>query len=190
MVSAIKGRVRYSGAKTRVASKPNLINTGVVVPWVAHEGGFGWYPPPKPCKIREFAAKNKINQTQAEHKFKQIVLSIPYFKLDINVKFQHVVSGKWIVDAFFPDVRLAVEIDGMVHSIKNQKQRDELKFVDLKNLDITLIRMDNRFVLFRGRERIVQELRRGWRMAKARKNRVIGLSYEEASRALTQMKRE
>jgi very-short-patch-repair endonuclease len=44
-----------------------------------------------------------------------------------NFKVQHVASGDWIIDFFFPEIRLGVEIDGSVHRMSDQIERDKQK---------------------------------------------------------------
>lgn len=86
---------------------------------------------------------------------------------------QHVISGKWIVDFFIPEIRLAIEIDGGIHNVPDVAKRDREKEADCKRFDITLIRFTNEQV-FGNRAALIDGLRAGWRLAKKRKNVLIG----------------
>jgi very-short-patch-repair endonuclease len=89
---------------------------------------------------------------------------------------QHVVSGRWIVDFFFSEIRLAIEVDGAVHQTEDQKTRDLEKEQDCARFDITLLRITNADV-FGDRDKLVDKLRHGWRMALKRENQLIGKEY-------------
>lgn len=52
-------------------------------------------------------------------------------------------SGKWIVDFFLPEVRLAVEVDGGYHTTRMQQARDAEKEADCARFDVTLVRLSN-----------------------------------------------
>jgi len=89
---------------------------------------------------------------------------------------EHVVSGKWIVDFFVPEVRLAIEVDGSIHRQDSQRKRDHWKDEDCARFDITIVRVTNSEV-FGDRDFLLQKLRQGWREAKLRPNRIIGKTW-------------
>jgi very-short-patch-repair endonuclease len=60
-----------------------------------------------------------------------------------RLRSQHVISGKWIVDFFFPEVRLAIEVDGNYHLEKDRALKDREKELDCTRFDITLVRVHN-----------------------------------------------
>jgi len=86
---------------------------------------------------------------------------------------QHVISGKWIVDFFFPEVRLAIEVDGLSHLKNERVMKDRQKELDCERFDITLVRVQNRDV-FGDTETLLEKLRAGWRTALTRKSALIG----------------
>lgn len=101
-------------------------------------------------------------------------------------KREHVISGRWIVDFFFPEIRLAIEVDGSIHLTDDQIERDRLKEADCSRLDITMLRLTNREI-YGDRGALIRKLRAGWRLALDRENRVIGMDadkYLAASRAV------
>ena len=119
------------------------------------------------------AKKNRKNPTPAEREFRRIICSINDGVLQTRFRDQHVISGKWIVDFFFPEVRLAIEIDGSIHQTAAQIEKDLRKDADCKRFDITLVRISNHEV-FGNRDALIAKLRDGWRQAKARPNSMIG----------------
>ena len=82
-------------------------------------------------------------------------------------------SGKWIVDFFFPEIRLAIEVDGSVHLRRDQQKRDRLKDADCARFDVTVLRLRNHEV-FGSRERLIRKLRDAWLKAKRRRNHIVG----------------
>lgn len=134
----------------------------------------------KLSNIRRFADLNRRHETPAEKRLHAILLALNNGKLKGRFSRQHPISGKWIVDFFFPEVRLAVEVDGAIHEQLDQHRRDRLKEADCERFDITLIRVTNSQV-FSDPDRVVALLRHGWRAAKDRKNLIIGKAYEDAT---------
>ena len=91
---------------------------------------------------------------------------------------QYAISGKWIVDFFFPKIRLAIEVDGSIHQTAQQKKRDRQKDEDCARFDITMLRINNREIY--GDEcKLIEKLRLGWRTALNRKNQIIGMDASE-----------
>ena len=123
-------------------------------------------------KITEFASQNRSNKTPAERRMSKLLCFINDGVLRGRFCEQHV-SGKWIFDFFIPEIRLAIEIDGSVHNIPDVAKRDREKEAYCERLDITLIRFTNEQVLG-DRAVLIDGLRAAWRLAKNRKNVLIG----------------
>lgn len=126
--------------------------------------------------IRVYADRMRRRPTPAEAHLASILNSINHGVLRRRFHAQHVISGKWIVDFFFFEIRLAIEVDGAIHRTAEQAVLDAQKERDCVGLDISLIRVTNEDV-FGDRERLVQMLRDGWRTALDRKNNMIGNSH-------------
>jgi very-short-patch-repair endonuclease len=124
-------------------------------------------------KIRSFASARIHNPTLAERRLDQILMNTNRGALRGRFKREHIISGKWIVDFFFPEVRLAIEVDGEIHDTPEQMHRDAQKTKDCERFDITLVRVRNSEV-FGDRELLLSRLREGWREAKGRKNKIVG----------------
>jgi very-short-patch-repair endonuclease len=80
------------------------------------------------------------------------------------------VCGRWIVDFYFPEVRLAIEVDGGYHRSTFQLGWDFFKAADLAAAGITLLRLTNQEVLG-DRERLIAKLRQAWRLARVNHRR-------------------
>lgn len=123
--------------------------------------------------ITGFAEERRAAPTPAERKLEQILAELNGGVLKGRFIREHVISGKWIVDFYFAELRLAIEVDGSVHDTEYQRGRDRLKDADCARFDITVIRLSNREV-FGDRTHLVKKLRDGWRKAQRRKNAIIG----------------
>lgn len=125
--------------------------------------------------VTRFAKRMRSRPTRAERCLVEILNSLNHGVLKGRFSEQYAVSGKWIIDIFFAEIRLGIEIDGSAHDGPKQRARDRAKERDCERFDVTLIRVRNSEV-FGNRERLVQKLRGGWRAALDRKNRIIGTS--------------
>jgi very-short-patch-repair endonuclease len=126
--------------------------------------------------VRRHAKWMRDHPTAAEQRLHSILDSLNGGILKGRFDRQHVVSGRWIVDFFFSEIRLAIEVDGTIHCTAAQKARDWQKERDCARFDISLLRVTNADV-FGGRDQLVQKLRYGWRMALDRENKIIGKVY-------------
>ncbi len=143
---------------------------------VTGEAGFS-DPAPRPSRILGFATARRKRPTPSEARLEVILNQLNGGVLRGRFKREHAISGKWIVDFFFPEIRLAIEVDGSFHQSDDQIRKDAIKEADCARFDITLLRITNAEVAGH-REKLVRKLRAGWRQALARKNRIIGLSEE------------
>lgn len=126
--------------------------------------------------ISQHARRMRQRPTPAERKLRDILNSLNHGVLQGRFQMQRAISGRWIVDIYFPEVRLAIEVDGSIHRTKDQQLRDAQKAADCAEIDITLLRVTNGEV-FGDREHLVEKLRSGWRAALRRQNRIIGKPY-------------
>ena len=121
----------------------------------------------KPRRIQKFAQQRKKQFTPAEKKFEIILCS-----LGLAGKFEREwVFKKWILDFYFRENRLGIEIDGSSHDSPKQLRRDALKTRDCQRAGITIFRFRNAEV-FGDRDRLEKKLRHAWRMAN-RRSRLI-----------------
>lgn len=95
------------------------------------------------------ALRRKSRRTFAERQFEQLVLGIGNGFLIGKFETEWAICGRWILDFYFPEYRLAVEIDGRYHDEPNQKERDLAKAADCEKLEITLLRLTNDEVIER-----------------------------------------
>ena len=139
---------------------------------------------PNRSKILKYSERRRRRPTYAEAELERILNRLNGGVLRGKFKREHPVSGKWIVDFFFPEIRLAIEVDGAIHLTKGQLERDQQKDDDCAKLDITVLRLTNRDIAG-NRNALVAKLRAGWRKALDRENRTIGMSEDEYSARLS-----
>ncbi len=72
--------------------------------------------------------------------------------------------GDWLIDFYFPSIKLAIEVDGGYHRAQSRWRLDLTKTRDLEARGITVLRLINAEV-FSDRERLVARLRAAWRVA-------------------------
>lgn len=126
--------------------------------------------------IQKYADYRRANPTPAEREFLNFLNGVNGGALRGKFVREHIISGKWIVDFFFQDIRLAVEIDGSIHLTGIQKRKDAMKDADAKRFDITVLRLTNVEVAG-DKDVLTQKLRDGWRAALNRRNQIIGKPY-------------
>lgn len=166
---------RRKNAKAQLNPKRKsspLLTGSPVLPRVVGEPSIFGMSYPK-SRIRQFSADNLNKMTKAETRLKFILSTVNGGALRKRFKCQHVISGKWIVDFFFPEVRMAIEVDGGSHLEPERAIKDIQKETDCARFDITLVRVRNSDV-FGDKELLLETLRAGWRKAKKRENKVIG----------------
>ena len=126
--------------------------------------------------IEKYADYRRANPTPAEAEFRQFLNNLNGGVLRSKFVREHVISGKWIVDFYFPEIRLAVEIDGSIHLTGIQKTKDIMKDADAARFDITVLRLTNSEVAG-NKERLTVKLREAWLRALKRENQIIGKPY-------------
>jgi len=66
----------------------------------------------------------------------------------LGYKFRRQYSvDKYVIDFYGPKLKLAVEIDGDVHNIPEQKEHDEKRQAKLEQFGITFVRITNEELL-------------------------------------------
>lgn len=128
---------------------------------------------PDPSHVRRFARENRRRPTDAEHRLRLILDALNGGVLKGRFETERPISGKWIVDVFFPENRLAIEVDGGYHWTHHQIVRDRQKDADCRRFDITLLRLTNEEV-FGPIDPLSARLRAGWQEANRRENTIIG----------------
>jgi very-short-patch-repair endonuclease len=64
-----------------------------------------------------------------------------------GIKFRRQYSvGKYILDFYSPENKLAVEVDGKIHLVKEVSENDELREEYIKRLGIRILRLTNEMV--------------------------------------------
>lgn len=163
-------------SKKKDSRGSNVPISGLAIPHVAGEASFTYTGYLSRSTILQIADRRRKNPTPAEAELERILNRLNGGVLGGKFKREYAVSGKWIVDFFFPEVRLAIEVDGSIHLTSRQIERDRQKDADCAKFDITVLRLTNGDIA--GNRRILlAKLRAGWRKALNRKNRIIGMDY-------------
>lgn len=88
--------------------------------------------------MKEIIRKLKINQTKSEEILWNVLRNRKFF----NLKFrrQHLTCGK-VLDFYCHELKLAIEVDGSIHLIKDQIQKDCARQKKLEANDIKFYRV-------------------------------------------------
>ena len=116
------------------------------------------------------ATERREHPTRAERALATVLNEVNGGALEGRFRREWVCGGRWIVDFYFPEVRLAIEVDGGYHRSTFQLGWDLFKATELEAAGMTLLRLTNQEVLG-DREWLLAKLRRGWRAALARECR-------------------
>ncbi len=116
---------------------------------------------------RKNARRMRKQPTQAEQELESILNSLCNGVLQGRFFTQWAFADKWILDFFFYENRLGIEVDSAIHQTAQQQVRDEEKEAACHAWDITLIRVSNAQV-FGPRDNLIQILRSGWKKANER----------------------
>jgi very-short-patch-repair endonuclease len=114
--------------------------------------------------LRLIADERREHPTRAERTLAAILNGLNEGALDGRFRREWVCGGRWIVDFYFPEVRLGIEVDGGYHRSTTQKGWDLFKEGGLESAGVTLLRLTNKEV-FGDRERLLGKLRQAWRTA-------------------------
>ena len=121
-------------------------------------------PDPMPFDERYAEADlRRLEPTPAEAELERILRELGAGALAGEFKREWPV-GDWVVDFYFPTIRLAIEVDGGYHRAQSRWRLDLAKTRDLEERGITVLRLINAEV-FGDRERLVARLRAAWRAA-------------------------
>lgn len=168
----------HAGVKKKARTRRSGIrNSGIWVPRVVGEP-LPFAESPKRSYIQENAEKNRNNPTRSEARLEKFLNELNGGVLRGTFQRQYVISGKWIVDFFFPENRLAIEVDGSIHRTAKQKKRDRQKDEDCARFDITPLRI-NDWEIDGDRDRLIEKLRSAWRKANNRDNQIIRKVVDE-----------
>jgi very-short-patch-repair endonuclease len=147
--------------------KPKMWRTRAIGTTVIGDPPLVFEPQRRRNKSQENARRRRSAPTPAERELERILNSLNGGVLRGRFFREWAFADRWILDFFFHEVRLGIEVDGSVHSLASQKQRDREKERTCDEWSITLLRISNREV-FGDRQALVQKLRAAWRLASRR----------------------
>ena len=152
--------------------KPKIWRTRAIGTGVIGDAPLVFEPQKRRNKSQENARKRKARPTPAERELESILNSLNGGVLRGRFFREWAFADRWILDFFFHEIRLGIEVDGSVHSVPIQKQRDREKEETCEEWSITLLRVSNREV-FGDRQALVEKLRVAWRTASQRFKRSV-----------------
>ena len=127
-------------------------------------------PDPSPFDLRYAAADlRRLEPTPAEAELERILRELGAGALAGEFRREWPV-GDWVLDFYFPTIRLGIEVDGGYHRAQSRWRLDLAKTRDLEERGITVLRLINAEV-FGDRERLVARLRAAWRAAVGNRQR-------------------
>lgn len=129
--------------------------------------------PKHASRMQYLGDERRRTSTAAEAEFERILNELNDGVLRGRFMREWVCGNKWVVDFFFPEIRLAVEIDGEYHGSLAQAIRDAERELGIERLMVTFVRFTNAEV-FGDRDALVGKLRDAWRKAQQ--------SFKRASR--------
>jgi very-short-patch-repair endonuclease len=94
--------------------------------------------------IFERAREMRLNPTEAEIKLWDVLKNKQM--LGLRFKFQHPIN-QFIADFYCHKLKLVIEIDGKIHDVVIQKERDEGRTYELEKLGVMVIRFKNEEVM-------------------------------------------
>jgi very-short-patch-repair endonuclease len=123
------------------------------------------YALPDPETLERIAQARRERPTRAERALEAFLNEVNGHALEGRFVREWVCRDRWVVDFYFPEVRLAIEVDGGYHRSTFQLGWDLFKAAELEAAGITVVRLTNQEVLG-DRARLVAKLREGWRRAR------------------------
>lgn len=120
--------------------------------------------PREPDALQRIADERREQPTPAERALAAILSELDEGALDGRFRREWVCDGRWIVDFYLPELRLAIEVDGGYHRSTFQQSWDLFKAAELESAGVALLRVTNDEV-FGDRERLVRKLRQAWQEA-------------------------
>lgn len=126
-----------------------------------------------PKTLALVAQAHREHPTRAERALEAFLNEVNGHALEGRFERERVCGERWIVDFYFPEVRLAIEVDGGYHRSTFQLGWDLFKAAELEAAGLTVLRLTNQEVLG-DRARLVAKLRRAWRTARENAARTSG----------------
>ena len=119
---------------------------------------------PDAATLELVAQERRERPTRAERALARFLNEVNGGALEGRFRREWICGRRWIVDFYFPEVRLAIEVDGGYHRSTFQLGWDLFKAAELEAAGVTLLRLTNQEVLG-DRERLLRKLRGTWRAA-------------------------
>lgn len=116
---------------------------------------------------QRYAERMRRGPTRAERALERMLNDVDGGRLRGSFVRQWAFGGEWILDFYFRDRRVGIEVDGRSHLRAERKRRDALKERACERRGIVLVRVTNEAVLSGSRIAVLRKLREGWIAAAA-----------------------
>jgi len=137
--------------------------------------------PSAPEALQKITDERREHPTRAERALEAILNGLNAGALAGRFRREAVCGRSRIVDFCFPEVRLAIEVDGAYHRSTPQRSQDRFKETALGSAGIMRVRVTNEEV-FGDRARPLGKLRQPWREALQEARRPAGTPRHPALR--------
>jgi very-short-patch-repair endonuclease len=94
-------------------------------------------------RTQRYAEENRRKPTKAESGLAKFLNELDGGRLRGQFTTEWPFGGRWILDVYFPQLRLGFEVDGGYHNLPERKEKDRLKARDCADLGIKLVRFTN-----------------------------------------------
>jgi very-short-patch-repair endonuclease len=115
-------------------------------------------------RIQKLADDRRRHGTAAEKELEGILNKINGGVLRGRFQREWTYGGKWIIDFYFSEIRLAIEVEGGYHQSLKQQIRDISREIAIEKAGITVFRIRNEEI-FGDRNELIKKLRDAWRIA-------------------------
>ena len=117
-------------------------------------------------RIQKLADDRRRHGTAAEKELERILNKINGGVLRGRFQREWAYGGKWIIDFYFSEIRLAIEVEGGYHQSLKQQIHDIGRELAIERAGITVFRVSNEEI-FGNREDLIAKLREAWRIAQS-----------------------
>ena len=122
--------------------------------------------------VQRLADSLRRHGTEAEMQLERILNEVNDGALRGRFQREWAYGGRWIIDFYFREVRLGIEVDGAYHRSLKQQLRDIDRELSIERECITVVRVTNEDV-FCDRDALLNKLREAWRRAQATARQVL-----------------
>jgi len=134
--------------------------------------------------IQRLADALRRHGTPAEKQLERILNEVNGGALRGRFQREWAYGGRWIVDFYFREIRLGIEVEGGYHRSLKQQLKDIKRELAIEQAGITIVRVANEEV-FGDRDALLSKLREGRRQAQTSNRKPVGLRKPDQRRRVS-----